>query len=103
MDEADGKKNTINPDQTTLATEMKNLENNGDIIKNDIIETTIDPTVEQNKDAIQSTNDDKKVASENSAALSNNAEMTQIASSNLPEGKNKSLFHIPIHLGLLLT
>ena len=78
---------SINPDQNNPSIEMKNLDNNVDIIKNDIIDTTIESEMDEDKDVIESVND-TKVVSENSAALSNNAEMTQNPSSTIPEGKD---------------
>ena len=86
---------SINPDQNNPSIEMKNLDNNVDIIKNDIIDTTIESEMDEDKDVIEAVND-TKVVSENSAALSNNAEMTQNPSSTIPEGKD-NLYFIPRH------
>ena len=66
------------------------MENNDDIIKNDIIEST-EPNLEQTKDANVKLTDDEKIASENLAELSKNVETTNLPSSNLPAGKKKPI------------
>ena len=66
------------------------MENNDDIIKNDIIEST-EPNLEQTNDANVTLTDDEKIASENLAELSKNVETTNLPSPNLPAGKKKPI------------
>ena len=80
----------IKVDENAASEKITKENNDDDIIKNDIIEST-EPNLEQTKDANVTLTHDEKLASENLAELSKNVEATNLPSPNLPAGKKKPI------------
>ena len=85
----------IDENSSSQSIELDISEKNGDIpIKNDIIETVIEPNVDvEMKDTSENPKSDEKIVSDNSTDVPENVETTPLTTqSSVPAGKNNCYY-----------
>ena len=85
----------IDENSSSQLTELDISENNGDIpIKNDIIETAIEPNMDvEMKDTYENPKSDEKIVSDNSTDVPENVETPPLTTqASVPAGKNNCYY-----------